>query len=65
MTKSVYVVTGLELGWDCVCGVHESFDGALRSIFEEDCEGKSTDELEDRYNNEDTGYIIHEKRLRA
>ena len=21
MNKTVYVVTGLELGWDCVCGV--------------------------------------------
>ena len=24
MNKIVYVVTGLELGWDCVCGVFEN-----------------------------------------
>ncbi|QYW06667.1 hypothetical protein uav_136 [Pseudomonas phage UAVern] len=63
MTDYVYVLTHLEMGWDCVCGVYMSLDGALRSIFEDECEGKSTGELEDRYNNEDTCYIIHKKRL--
>lgn len=34
MNKTVYVVTGLELGWDCVCGVFSDVDpDELRKVF--------------------------------
>lgn len=35
MTEYVYVVTNSELGWDCVCGVFKSNEGALRYIYNE------------------------------
>jgi len=36
MNKTVYVVTGLELGWDCVVGVFEDVDtDELRKCFPE------------------------------
>jgi len=36
MNKTVYVVTGLELGWDCVCGVFENVNpDQLQKVFPE------------------------------
>ncbi|UOL48454.1 hypothetical protein QGX12_gp031 [Pseudomonas phage Kremar] len=64
MKQTVYVVTGLELGWDCVCGVHRTFESALRYIFN-DVEHKdmTVDELEELYDEGDSSYIIHDERL--
>lgn len=64
MTEYVYVVTGLELGWDCVCGVHRTYEGALRYIFQEPEHKEMTEaELEELYEECDSGYIIHDERL--
>ena len=36
MNKTVYVVTGLELGWDCVCGVFKDVNlDELQKVFPE------------------------------
>lgn len=63
MTKFVYVVTGLELGWDCVCGVYSDYERALVSIFYDNEDGLTVDEMEEQYDAGDTGYIIHTKRM--
>lgn len=45
---NVYVVTGLELGWDCVCGVFDS-------------DKVSKEELLEYFDEED--YVISERRI--
>lgn len=64
MTDKLYVVTGLALGWDCVCGVHRTYEGALRYIFgEPEHKTMTVAELEELYDEGDSGYIIHNERL--
>lgn len=64
MTEYVYVVTHLEMGWDCVCGVYKTNEGALRYIFPEPEHALMTEEeLEDLYNEDNQECIIHAKRL--
>lgn len=65
MTEYVHVLTHVEMGWDCVCGVFESLDGALRHVYEDDQEGMTTEELEARFDEEHSCYVIHTKRLEA
>jgi hypothetical protein len=66
MTESKYVqvVTHVEMGWDCVCGVFETYEGALRHIYSEpEHANMSFQELADMFEDDDTCYIIHEKRM--
>lgn len=64
MSEYVYVVTNIEMGWDCVCGVYKTNEGALRHIFPDAEHAEMTeDELEDLYNNENECCVIHCKRL--
>lgn len=64
MKETVYVVTGLELGWDCVCGVYRTFESALRYIFQEpEHKTMTVEELEELYDEGDSSYIIHDERL--
>ena len=66
MAEYVHVVTGLELGWDCVCGVYKTYEGALRYIL---CEPSHEDLTEDQLgelfesHEGDYGYIIHDETL--
>lgn len=61
MKKIVYVVTGLELGWDCVCGVYEQYESAIKSLFDD--EDISIEEMIEQYEDGRLDYIIHEKYL--
>ena len=64
MTQYVYVVTDIEMGWDCVCGVYKTYEGALRHIFPDpEHQEMTVGELEDLYNDANECCIIHEKRL--
>lgn len=65
MTEYVYVVTHLEMGWDCVCGVYKTYEGALRHVFSDPSHTEMTEEeLEDLYNSgNDECYVIHDKKL--
>lgn len=65
MTQYVHVVTGLELGWDCVCGVYKTYEGALRYIFCEPEHAEMTEaQLTELYEDDsDCQYIIHDKKL--
>lgn len=65
MTQYVYVVTGLELGWDCVCGVYKTYEGALRYILNEpEHEGLTEEQLTELYEaDQDCQYIIHDEKL--
>lgn len=66
MSEYVYVVTHLELGWDCVCGVYTSYEGALRYVFPNpEHEEMSAEELEDLYNDDNRSCIIHQERLES
>lgn len=66
MRQTVYVVTGLELGWDCVCGVYKTYEGALRYIL---CEPEHKDLTEEQLSElfesreGDYSYIIHDETL--
>lgn len=49
----VYVVTGIELGWDCVVAVFDNNEAA-----EKHCK-----ELDENWNEYEGDYIIHEQEL--
>lgn len=65
MTDYVYVVTHLEMGWDCVCGVYKTNLGALRHVFcDPEHREMTEEELETLYEEDDNScYIIHSNRL--
>ncbi len=59
----VYVVTSVEMGWDCVCGVYTDYKSAVLScFFDEDLE-RPYEELMDEVEDGETSYIIHQKQL--
>lgn len=65
MTKqTVYVLTHLEMGWDCVCGAYKSYEGALRHIYN-DHQEKTFEELVDMWDDDDgeSMYVITERKL--
>lgn len=62
MSQYVYVVTSLEMGWDCVCGVYTNVDSAYRSCFHDDVE-RTVEEMRDLVENGDTSYVVHSQRL--
>lgn len=64
MTEYVYVVTSLEMGWDCVCGVYKTSESAYRSCFEHDS-GLTLEEMTAQVEDGDTSYVIFTKLLRA
>jgi hypothetical protein len=63
----VYVVTNVEAGWDCVCGVYSSLMGlkeffadrmeSISRLSEEELDKMSLDGLEEMV--EGSAYIIH------
>lgn len=58
--KLVYVLTGTELGWDCVIGVFKSEEGLLDYINEGlDTPINSIDDIELVYDY----YVVHEEYL--
>lgn len=61
MSEYVHVVTGLEMGWDCVCGVFTEYDDAVMSCFHDDT--LSFAEKIEAVEGGDTSYVIHTKRL--
>lgn len=65
MTQYVYVITGLELGWDCVCGVYKTYEGALRYILcDPEHEELTEEQLTELYEaDQDCEYIIHHQSL--
>lgn len=66
MSEYVYVVTSLEMGWDCVCGVYRTNEDALRYIFDDWGEEYTEEQLQERYDNSERDtLIIHDKRLGA
>jgi hypothetical protein len=56
--KTVYVITGLDLGWDCVCGVFTSME-AVADYFNEDLGGYTTTEIHERL----SCYVVHRNTL--
>lgn len=62
MTEYIHVVTSTEMGWDCVCGVHRTEEGAYRSCFHDD-EERSLEEMRELVDNGDTSYVVHTKKL--
>lgn len=63
MTEYVYVVTGVELGWDCVCGVYKTSESAYRRCFDGD--DLTLEEMIAQVENGDTSYVVSAKPLRA
>lgn len=65
MSKTVYVVTGLDLGWDCVCVVFEKYEDAVAYCMPEDYD-ENPDYYEDQLNDEGflDNYIIHTNTLK-
>ena len=63
MSKTVYVITNTELGWDCVKGVYKTKNSALDSLRDEieNSENMSYKELESEI--DDTCNIIHQTEL--
>lgn len=59
----VYVVTHLEMGWDCVCGVYTSEEGAIRSCFDDNEDGLSYEVMKSLVDEGDISYIVHYKTL--
>lgn len=58
--KLVYVLTGTELGWDCVIGVFKSEEGLLAYINEDlDTPVNSIDDIESVCDY----YVVHEEYL--
>jgi hypothetical protein len=65
MREYVYVVTSVEMGWDCVCGVYKTPESAYRSCFHDNEEGLTLEEMEARVEDGDTSYVVHAKRLQV
>lgn len=63
MTKYVYVVTSTEMGWDCVCGVYETSESAVRHCFHDNPDNLTLEEMSEWVDNGDTPYVIHHTRL--
>jgi hypothetical protein len=61
MAQFVYVVTHLEMGWDCVCGVYTDYRKAVESCYWDD--ERAFEEKEREVENGDTCYVIHHKKL--
>lgn len=61
MANYVYVVTSVEMGWDCICGVYKDYQKAVLSCFWDD--DRSFEEKAAAIEDGDTSYIIHTKRL--
>lgn len=59
----VYVVTNVEMGWDCVCGVYTDKVDAIRRCFGDNEADLSYEEMESLINNCDTSYVVHYKTL--
>jgi len=59
----VYVVTHVEMGWDCVCGVYTSEGAAIRSCFADNEGDLSYEQMESLVNDGDTSYVVHYKTL--
>lgn len=58
----VYVVTNVEMGWDCVCGVYEKLDDAYRSCFSYNPLNLTLDQMEAMVEDGDTSYVVHAKK---
>lgn len=54
----VYIVTNVEYGWDCVCGVFVDLDEAYIRCAEG---GETLEEIRKLVQNGDTGFVIHKK----
>lgn len=63
MTDYVYVVTHLEMGWDNVCGVYKTSEGAYRSCFHDNPDGFTLEEMTRQIEDGETEYVVHHKRL--
>ena len=64
MTDYVYVVTNVEMGWDCVCGVYKTSESAYRSCFNDE-DGLTLEEMTAKVEDGDTSYVVSAKLLRA
>jgi hypothetical protein len=62
--KYVYVVTSVEMGWDCVCGVYENLDDAYQSCFHDNPLNLSLEQMEEMVEDGDTNYVVHTKKLK-
>lgn len=62
MSKSLIVITGVELGWDCVLGVYSGEEAVLDSWLNQELEPPFTDfkELVESFNGE---YVLHYETL--
>lgn len=62
--KYVYVVTSLEMGWDCVCGVYEKPEDAYYSCFNDNPLNLTLEQMQAIVDDGDTHYVVHEKKLK-
>ena len=66
MSKTVYVVTSTDLGWDCVCGVYATYELAEKACKPSEEEYNEDPEWYDKHLNSEgmfDDYIIHVKKL--
>jgi hypothetical protein len=64
MNEYVYVVTNVEMGWDCVCGVYQSEESAYRHCFHDNDDGLTLEEIIEKVDDGDTSYVISAQRLK-
>lgn len=60
--KYVFVVTSVDMGWDCVCGVYENRTDAYRSCFERDSK-LTIEQMINTVECGDTSYVVSAKKL--
>jgi len=63
MSKYVFVVTNVEIGWDNVCGVYETSESAYRSCFHDNPDNLTLEEMTDQVEDGNTPYVVRGKRL--
>lgn len=65
--EKVYIVTDVELGWNCICGVFGSFRSLVLYFFQDNLEEEVDEMLSVGYNMADLEkyiddcYVIHEE----
>ena len=60
----VYVVTSTEMGWDCVCGVYDSEESAVRHCFHDNPDGLTLEEMDALVSDGETSYVISCKKVK-
>ena len=60
---NIYVVTNVEMGWDCVCGVFSTLDKLIKYFMEGSGYGEDITTLDELKGVINECYVIHEEVL--